>query len=118
MKLTFRLRFHTKVGQSLFITGSHESLGGGRSERAVPLQYFNLEFWQVTLPLSGGAFSYNYILRNADGSTIQDWGDDRVINPADFKCAEILIVDSWNHPGSVENTFYTEPFQDVLLLSN
>jgi hypothetical protein len=30
MKLTFRLRFHTKVGQSLFLTGNHEIPGGGR----------------------------------------------------------------------------------------
>ena len=123
MKLTFRLRFHTQVGQSLFITGNHELLGGGQIERAVPLQYLNDESWQVTVHFPDGmtadaAILYNYILRNADGSTVQDWGDDRVILPASFKQSEILIVDSWNHAGAVENAFYTEPFKNVLLKAN
>jgi hypothetical protein len=34
MKLTFRLRFHAKVGQSLFLTGNHEIPGGGRIEKS------------------------------------------------------------------------------------
>jgi 4-alpha-glucanotransferase len=121
MKLIFRLRFHTKVGQSLFITGNHDQLGGGQIERAVPLQYLNAEFWQTTIQLPDGAvpdaaITYHYILRSADGSTVQDWGNDRVINPS--KQGEILIIDSWNHAGTVENAFYTEPFRKVLLQPN
>jgi 4-alpha-glucanotransferase len=123
MKLIFRLRFHTKVGQSLFLTGNHELLGAGRADRALPLQYFNAEFWQATLNLPAGqipdaAITYNYILRNADGSTVQDWGSDRVINPASFKSEEVLIIDSWNPAGAIENVFYTEPFKKVLLQPN
>ncbi|MEI9863197.1 MAG: carbohydrate-binding module family 20 domain-containing protein [Limisphaerales bacterium] len=123
MKITFRLRFHTQVGQSLFITGNHELLGGGRSESALPLQYLNPEFWQATLHLpdqaiSDSAIIYNYILRQADGSTVQDWGNDRAINLSLFKLDEALIVDSWNDAGVVENAFYTEPFKKVLLQSN
>ncbi len=123
MKLIFQLRFYTKVGQSLFLTGGHEMLGGGRPERAVPLHYLNADFWQVTLQFLGDAIpntplAYNYLLRNADGSTIQDWGNDRVINPVSFKHDEVLIVDSWNNAGAVENAFYTEPFQNVLLSSS
>src|SRR5260221_8377817 len=120
MTLTFRLRFRTHVGQSLFITGNHELLGGGAIENAVPLQYLNEEFWQATIVLPDGApadttIICHYILRNADGSTVQDWGDDRVINPSSFQQNEVLIVDSWNPAGAVENAFYTEPFKHVLL---
>jgi 4-alpha-glucanotransferase len=123
MKLIFRLRFHTKIGQSLFLTGDHPLLGVGRADRALPLQYLNAEFWQATLNLPAGqipnaAIIYNYILRAADGSTVQDWGTDRVVNPASFKQEEILIIDSWNHAGAVENAFYTEPFKKVLLQPN
>jgi 4-alpha-glucanotransferase len=123
MKLIFRLRFQTKVGQSLFIVGNHKLLGGGRAERALPLQYLNVDFWEATLPLPDDAIpetaiTYNYILRNADGSSVQDWGDDRAINPASFKQKEILIIDSWNDAGAVENAFYTEPFKNVLLRAN
>ena len=123
MKLIFRLRFQTKVGQSLFITGNHDSLGSGRIDRAVPLHYLNADFWQAHLQLPGeakphAALTYNYILRNADGSTVQDWGNDRSINPASFKQDEVLIIDTWNYAGAAENTFYTEPFQKVLLQPN
>ena len=61
---------------------------------------------------------YNYILRNADGSVIQDWGRDRVIDPGSFDGSEILIVDSWNVASFAENAFYTEPFKEVLLRPN
>jgi 4-alpha-glucanotransferase len=123
MKLIFRLRFQTKIGQSLFITGNHDLLGGGLNERAIPLQYLKADFWQVTLNLPDDAIpdiaiTYNYLLRNTDGSVVQDWGDDRVMNPASFKQNEILIIDSWNNAGAVENAFYTEPFKKVLLQTN
>ena len=97
-----------------------ELLGDGQIEKAIPLHYLNDEFWQVSIDWPGGVTAgapiiYNYILRNADGSSVQDWGNDRAIAPLWVKQNEILIVDSWNPPGAVENTFYTEPFKNVLL---
>lgn len=123
MKLIFRLRYHTQVGQSLFITGNHPLLGDGQPTRAVPLQYLNEESWQAIINLTevtppDAAITYNYILRNPDGSSVQDWGNDRVIQPSAFKQTEVLIIDSWNHAGAVENAFYTEPFKKVLLKAN
>src|SRR5262249_3111962 len=58
---------------------------------------------------------YNYILRNADGSMFGDWPLDRSINPASLEAAEVVLIDSWNHPGFPQNAFYTEPFKQVLL---
>jgi len=123
MKLIFRLRFHTTFGQSLFLTGKHQIFGSGRIENAISLQYLNLEFWQATIYLPDGAIpdvamTYNYILQNADGSTVQDWGSDRIINPAAFRQKEVLLIDSWNSAGAIENAFYTEPFKNVLLRAN
>ncbi len=120
MKITFRLRYRTTFGQSLFLIGNHELLGGGQPGRAVPLEYFDEESWQATLHFPDSltadtAILYNYILRNADGSTVQDWGHDRVIHPSAFRQSEVLILDSWNSAGAVENAFYTEPFKKVLL---
>ena len=31
---------------------------------------------------------------------------------------ELLVLDSWNHAGFVENVFYTEPFKQVLFAEN
>jgi 4-alpha-glucanotransferase len=123
MKLTFRLRYRTEFGQSLFLTGEHDILGNGRMEKAVPLQYLNPEFWEAIIHLPDGAapdaeIIYCYISRNADGSVIQDWGRDRKINPVAFEQDEVLILDSWNDAGTCENVFYTEPFKQVLLKAN
>ncbi|HEV2437990.1 MAG TPA: 4-alpha-glucanotransferase [Verrucomicrobiae bacterium] len=123
MTLTFKLRFHTRYGQSLWLTGDHEILGGGEVERATPLRYLDQEFWQasITLPKEAATnveIHYNYVLREADGLAIQDWGNGRAINPAAFAQEEVLIVDAWNNEGFLENAFYTEPFQQVLLKPN
>ena len=123
MNLTFRLRFRTSSGQSLWMVGNHERLGNGRAEKAIPLQYLNDEFWQVTTVLSKYTdaktpITYHYILRHADGSTIEDWDNGRTIDPVAFRQGELLIIDSWNDAGAHENAFYTEPFQQVLLKTN
>jgi 4-alpha-glucanotransferase len=120
MKLTFRLRYHTQYGQTLRLTGNHEMFGNGTVEKAVPLHYRDAESWQTTIQLDQeavpeGGIVYNYILCEADGSAIQDWGDDRMISPAWFRHNEVLVIDAWNPPGACENAFYTEPFRQVLL---
>ncbi len=123
MTLTFQLRFHTNEGQSILLTGDHELFGNGDVSKAIPLQRVDDTFWQVTIELPrtsrpNASIIYNYILRDPDGSLTYDWGRDKVINPASFKHGDILIIDAWNYAGFFENTFYTEPFQQVLLKSN
>lgn len=123
MRLTFQLRFHTHPGQSLFLLGEHEVLGDNNEAAALPLQYANSETWQVTVliprpALPETAISYHYILRNPDGSLVSDWGEDRKLNLFHLKADQVLVIDSWNDAGFVENTFYTEPFREVLLKSN
>lgn len=123
MKLTLRIRFHTKPGQSLWLAGAHPASGGDRPDAAIPMQYFDHEFWQISFEIPrptefSPGLAYHYELRNADGARVQDWGRDRTFAPADYGAAEVLIIDSWNAPGMIENVFYTEPFRAVLLKSN
>jgi 4-alpha-glucanotransferase len=118
MKVTFRLRYRTQFGQSLYLTGKHPLLGDGDLQKAVPLQFLNAESWQVALawtPTSNERINYDYILKNADGSVVQDWGRDRSLMLSEISTDELLVIDSWNDAGTVENVFYTEPFQSVLL---
>ncbi len=113
MNLTLRIRFGTQAGQSLWLAGS-EPLPG-----RLPLQFLDLESWQVKIPLPAGAqntpLNYSYILQNSDGAQTTDWGRDRVLLPAGFRCNELLVIDSWNDAGFFENAFSTEPFKKVLL---
>ncbi len=117
MTVTFRLRFHTQPGQSLWLAGSAPLPG-----HPVPLQYLDHECWQVTVPLpahaAGSPLVYAYVLRLADGTQTTDWGRDRRLIPDSHGAAELLVLDSWNHAGFVENVFYTEPFKKVLLAEN
>jgi 4-alpha-glucanotransferase len=108
MKLTFRLRYRTKFGQTLHLVGNHPLLGGGDADKAVPLQFFNDEFWQTLLDWPSSAnerITYDYILKNADGSFVQDWGRDRVLAPAESGREELLVIDSWDNAGAIENVF-------------
>jgi 4-alpha-glucanotransferase len=122
MNLTLRLRYATQTGQSLWLTGDHAAFGGGDPNHALPLRFLNTDFWEITLPLDVSAakatLNYSYILRRADGSEVTDWGRDRALSPAKFKCAELLVIDAWNYAGFFENAFYTEPFKKVLLAKN
>ncbi len=117
MNLTFRVRFVTNPGQSLWLIGSHPL-----PAHPLPMAFRDHETWQVSIPLAPEAaestFSYSYILQNPDGSQTTDWGRDRRLTPKDFECTELLILDSWNQPGFIENAFYTEPFKKVLLAGN
>lgn len=122
-KIIFQIRFKTTYGQEIFITGDHPLLGDNRVENALPLQYFNEEYWMLELdiselPLTDANITYHYILRNADGTISYDWGNDKIVNPSNYKTAELLIIDAWNYAGYFENSFYTEPFTQVLLKDN
>jgi len=123
VRITFRLRFHTRVGQSILLTGNHGLLGDGKIDGAVPLQYVNEEFWEANTSFErkatgDGEIIYDYVLRNEDGSLVYDWGKDKRLTPALVLAEEVLIIDSWNNAGLYENAFYTVPFQEVLLKAN
>lgn len=117
ISVEFRVRFHTKPGQDIFISGDHELLGNRDEARALPMQWLDNDHWSVTLqlPYNTPAFTYNYILRNSDGTVSYDWGSDKKFIAASYKNQNVLVVDSWNHAGFYENVFYTEPFREVLL---
>ncbi|MES2004250.1 MAG: 4-alpha-glucanotransferase [Bacteroidota bacterium] len=122
-RIIFQIRFHTVYGQALFISGDHPLLGNGDADKAVPLQYFNDEYWYLALDFAiadivDRNITYHYILRNADGIVNYDWGNDKFINPAKTKATELQVVDCWNFAGYFENSFYTEPFSEVLLKAN
>jgi 4-alpha-glucanotransferase len=117
MTITFRIRFYTHPGQSLWLTGCHPL-----PAQPIAMHCIDPENWEVTVTLAasetGRPLNYSYVLTGADGSRTTDWGRDRNLIPARYDCAELLVLDSWNHAGYVENVFYTEPFQKVLFAEN
>ncbi len=118
MKIQFYLRFFTQYGQSLFITGNCDQLGNNELSAAVPMQYLTDEFWTVTIELGKefeNELQYNYLLKNENGETVLEWGNDRIVGVMKLTVDELTLIDTWNHVGEFENAFYTQPFQEVLL---
>jgi len=120
MKMTIRLRYHTRFGQTLFLCGDHLWFGSGQQESALPMRYVNEEYWELTLDLPDAGWpitpvSYYFRLRQPDGSVIEDFGGDRKLHLASLTGGDTVIMESWNDLGTVENNYSTEPFEDVLL---
>jgi 4-alpha-glucanotransferase len=122
MILNFFIRFSTTFGQSLLVSGATPALGDDDPNLAVPLQYFNEELWRGRVELSDTEahatdLEYRYILREADGEITIDWGDDRILDLTTVGVSELVLFDTWNHAGLVENAFFSKAFQEVLLMS-
>ena len=104
------LKFHTKYGQSVYITANHEIFGNGDPLKAVPMQYLSEELWTFTLDIksinvAAEGIVYNYILKNEDGTLYFDCGKDKVISPSLFVSEEGEITLSFpqskfNEPSS------------------
>ncbi|MEO5684361.1 MAG: 4-alpha-glucanotransferase [Chitinophagaceae bacterium] len=121
MKLHFYVRFHTKTGESLSVSGSIPELGNDDPAAALPMTWLNNDFWQVSADVdipAGTAVHYKYILSYKDGHKVTEWGNDREINPGKPATGEIQMVDRWNYTGEFENAFLTAPFQETLLTEN
>ena len=120
MKIEIYLRFTTRPGQSLRILGNIKELGNGQASHSIPLAYVNQYFWKVSLSISSQSLTgltglnYSFIYQDEHGDQIQDWGIHRnfhINNASD----DLLIVDTWNDMGVVDNTFYTSPFTNVFI---
>jgi 4-alpha-glucanotransferase len=115
-KIQFYLRFSTKFGQSLHISGNIQALGQDDAAHAFPLEYLNDQFWHGTIevdPASEPQIRYHYFLRSEDGTITEEWAADRIIGISKEGTDEFQVIDTWNHSGEYENAFYTAPFRDV-----
>ncbi|MFM2338640.1 MAG: hypothetical protein RL115_1833 [Bacteroidota bacterium] len=119
MRIRFRVRFSTKYGQSLWMSGNIAALGNNMVSEALPMLYLNEEYWQVEIKIKKAdkikSINYYYLLKNEDGQIVEEWKGDRIIELDKKELPVIDIVDCWNYAGAFENTFFTIPFQQVLL---
>ncbi|HUS03721.1 MAG TPA: 4-alpha-glucanotransferase, partial [Chitinophagaceae bacterium] len=118
MTIFFYLRYNTRFGQSLYISGNYEALGNNKPLDGLPLSYLNEEFWFGTIEIAvkdPQIITYRYILREEESVDIFDADKNRTIDPGEYKATEIIVIDTWNAEADIGNTFYTKPFQQVLL---
>lgn len=116
MKIDFYLRFRTKFGESLAITGNLLPLGNNDSTQALSMQFLNEEFWHASIELEPQELAllhYQYIFTTANGEVIKEGEKLRQIELDIINQKQVVFVDTWNHAGSYENAFYTAPFKEV-----
>lgn len=120
IKLHFYIRFNTRYGQSLHLTG-HSPDEQPDTLLNIPLQYLSEEFWYGSVMMEAdrvNGFVYHYSLQNEDGEMIREWGDDRLLPGLPKGINELTLTDTWNHAGEYENAFFTAAFSEVLLKKN
>ena len=119
MIIHFYLRFHTRFGQNIFVTGNIEAIGNGDPVEAFALSYLDKESWYGTIQVKDTKepvkLRYRYLLREEGSVDVLDAENDRIIDISVSSANEVTVIDTWNAEGDFENIFYTKPFRDVLL---
>jgi 4-alpha-glucanotransferase len=122
IKLHFYLRFNTRFGQSLFITGPADELGNGKPAAALPMNYLSDELWEASFEIKRkelkNGLAYKYFLRTENGDIVMEGAFDRMVNETGKEIDEVQVTDTWNHAGEYENCFFSAPFKNVLLKNN
>jgi 4-alpha-glucanotransferase len=118
MQVHFYIRFYTHFGQSLSLTGNHPLFGADDLSRALPMSYLNQQFWHASIEVDAldEPIRYKYLMLGQDGVVTEEWGNDRVLDHASREVSEVVLIDTWNFAGEYENAFYSQPFQETLLL--
>lgn len=110
MKIHFHLRYSSKPGETLWVCIDGEA--------PIALTYLNEDFWHGVIEASEKQhqpLAYHYLLTDAAGNERIEWDNDRTIDLSAFTVKKIQIMDFWNTPGTPENAFYTQPFQQIFL---
>ena len=121
-KITYQLKYKTTFGQEVYVYGNHPLLGDGQIEKAIPMVYLNESYWVLHLDCPElnypDLITYHYFIKQGNGTILFDWGADKCFNPNKLLSSELILLDTWNEAGAIENVFYTEPFSNVLLKPN
>lgn len=116
MHLHFFLRFHTEFGQTLWMSIKSVAGIGEPEVKELPLKYLNTEAWELELDIfpEQKNFQYSYFLKTVEGIIVNEGETARQVYLQNSNVAAIDIIDTWNHTGEYENTFFTRPFSEVL----
>lgn len=118
MILHFYIRFSSRYGQTLFVSGNCDALGNDKASAALPLAYLDEEFWYGTVDIDNATeieeLQYKYLLKEDDSVVIAEGFDERNLQLSSYH-GDLVLIDTWNNTGDIGNAFYTQPFQQVLL---
>jgi 4-alpha-glucanotransferase len=108
MKVHFILRYRTRMGESCLVSLNQEA--------PQMLIYLNEDLWHGAFEVDAEkhpTLSYQYVFQDAQGARTAEWEQERLLDLTDKKTAYQEVVDYWNPTGALENTFLTQPFQNI-----
>jgi 4-alpha-glucanotransferase len=119
MKIHFKIQYHTFWGQRILVSGNIPALGNGDYTKALSLGFAFPENWSGAVDVAAEELKhlqYKYILLNENtGQYTEEWDANRKPNVELNGFGYIFCYDHWNAPNTLENTFLTAPFKEVLL---
>ena len=119
MILHFYLRYETKFGQTIFVSGNVPELGNGDITKPFTLTYLNDQLWHGSVQIDekhiANPVCYKYLLTDEDGELYIEFGNDRIIESGKIKASKIVAYDTWNYAGEYENAFFTAPFLVIFI---
>ena len=116
MIVEFRIHFHTTLGQSLGVIGSHPALGEWDSNNLLWLSHEGGGNWKGQIEVENDAsfkMSYKYILVHGDHV---EWegGQNRHVQCA-FTRAHIIFYDYWRSSRDPQNTLFSSAFSKNIM---
>ncbi len=114
MIIHFSIHFNTSFGQNLYILGSSAELGANDASNAIPLDLVDNFIWKKEIRiihLQDRVLSYKYLVRNSDGSSFYEVGEERKI-ALNSNSKDIYLQDQWQGNTPVA-PFLSAPFSDV-----
>lgn len=113
-KITFRINFHTRWGESLFISGSHNELGQWNAVEALPMYHNGDGEWEASIVLNTNTvFDYKYLVKNGEQSSHWEGGKNRRFENGSHNLVEIR--DQWRPQADPDSAFQTQVFTKVLM---
>ena len=114
MKLTFRINYHTRWGESLWLIGSIEALGEWNVVNAFPMYHNGNGEWEASIICDESVgFEYKYLVKSTEYAPIWEGGKNRKFNSLLYKVVEIR--DFWQPQADVDTALLTQVFTRVLM---
>ncbi len=114
MKINFRVKYSTVFGQSLYVMGDHPKLGDFKEEKAVLLNFINMEQWGTQIEIrvrSKKTIQYQYLLKDdRTGVVLREWKTRSFTLEPKSSIEKIDLFDTWSSAGTVDYSFETTLF--------
>ncbi|MCM1377717.1 MAG: 4-alpha-glucanotransferase [Clostridium sp.] len=115
MKIRFHINYHTNWGETLHLSGSIPSLGGGDISETKEMTLTGPDTWEleVSLPATVRSFTYTFIVKAPGREWRFEWGE-----PHRFEAGQGIgfynIFDSWQDMPT-DKPFYSSAFTEGML---